>query len=80
MGTIITLLAIPSMFIAPISGWMTFSFFREGDTSSAAKAGAVFAVTAFLLVAGHINGPGPSYTSGDCYTAWDGRGNPAVCD
>lgn len=80
MQTIITLLAIPSFFVAPISGWMAFAYLRDGEANHAAKAGVVFAVTAVLLIAGHVIGPGPSYTSGDCYVSWDARSNSTVCD
>lgn len=42
------------------------------------KAGAVFAVTAFILFLGY--NPGKIVDGGDCYTDWDGMSNSTVCD
>jgi len=75
-----TLLAIPAMFIAPITGWMTFSFFRDGETASGWKSAAVFAATSGILFVAYQGAPGPTYTSGDCRTDWDGRSNSTVCE
>lgn len=77
---LVMLLAIPSVFVAPITGAMTWSAYRSGERRFAARSGAVFLISSVFFVAGHMMGPGPSYTSGNCFISWDARSNPLVCD
>jgi hypothetical protein len=53
-------------------------FFAYRIGSNNGLAGVAFFLVAFVLHQMFVFGP-ESLLSGDCYTDWDGRGNPSYC-
>lgn len=75
----LTILAIPSLFVAPLAAMVAYGYFKDGDKRNATKAGLVTALTlSIYLIAS--NGDSVKFKTGDCYRDWDGRANRMVCD
>lgn len=74
-----TLLAIFAVFVGPISAWLAFTFFRDGDYRSSGKAVAVAMVSAFIYLSVQ-DGQNVKIMTEGCYREWDGRSNRMVCD
>lgn len=79
MIEILRIVAIPCLFVAPFAGWLTFSFFRDGEVRAGWKAAGVFAITASVLAVAYSEVPAPKYAGGDCRKDWDGFSNPDGC-
>ena len=82
MGFIFGVLAVFSLLVLPFSALATFGYFKDGQIEAGIKAGSVSLVCIFLIVAGKIGNPSRYISSGEgyCYTDWDGRSNPTVCE
>ena len=63
------------MLFAP---FVAYSYFRDGKYPSAGMTAAVFV----LCLTIYVMAPKPKQTGEDqyCYTDWDGRANPTVCE
>ncbi len=70
------------MLVLPFSLLAAFGWFKDGQTGAGMKAGAVSLVCIFLIVAGKIENPSSRSDAGEsyCYTDWDGRSNPTICE
>ena len=73
------MLAIPALFVAPLSAFVAYGYFRERDARSGAKAGAVAIVSLSIYLLAQDGGNVKIRTEG-CYKDWDGRSNSLVCD
>ncbi len=76
MIAVLAVLAIP---VAFLSGGVAFNAWRSGEIGMAAKAAAVFGAC-ILIFAVAPKGDLSLSRVGNCYTDWDGRNNPTVCD
>jgi hypothetical protein len=74
---VIAALAVLALPVAFLAGGVAVYSIRSGEMRMAVKAGAVFAFCALLYLAAP-----KSYPTGnaDCFTDWDGRSNPVVCN
>ena len=70
------MLAMAPMVFTPV---MIFNSVKDGENSFALKCVAVFIVATVVWATAPKTGTNDR-TSGDCYTDWDGRSNPTVCD
>ncbi len=82
MSFIFGFLAVLSMFVLPFSSLAALGWFRDGEAGAGMKAAAVSLVCIFLIVAGKIGNPTLYSSAGEsyCYTDWDGRSNPTICE
>lgn len=71
--------AIPALFVAPLSAFVAYGYFREGDARSGVKASAACVVALALYLLAQDGGNVKIRTEG-CYKDWDGRSNSLVCD
>lgn len=78
MGFALGILGAAAIFAAPISAWVAFQSFRDGDSGMGWKAAAVACVSGILVLA--VAMPYPPKMKDDCRVDWDGRTNPTVCD
>ncbi|MCY0095835.1 hypothetical protein [Hoeflea ulvae] len=76
---LLTILAIPALFIAPISAWVAFSYFRSGELRHASIAGGVAGLALVIYLAAS-QGDKINFRTDGCYNEWDGRSNRMVCD
>lgn len=76
---ILAALAILALPVAFLSGGVAFNAWRKGEPGMVLKAAAVFGACALIFMVAPKGNLSLS-PAGDCYTDWDGRSNPTVCD
>mgnify|MGYP000155330818 FL=1 len=80
MMTLVSVLAVPALFIAPFALMVLFGAARNSEWALAMKTLPVAVVTVSLVAVAWMGAPKIRSSAGNCYTEWDGRSNSTVCD
>lgn len=78
MTFLVALLVVLCFPVAFVAGGVAVNAWLEGDKSMASKSLLIFAVCVAVIFVAPKRAP--EFGSGNCYTEWDGRSNPTVCD
>lgn len=80
MRYILAFVGVLAFFPMLFTPFIAYSYFKDGNMAAAGKSVLVFLVCAGLVLAIPKSKGTSRYSGDNCYTDWDGRSNPTVCD